>query len=124
MSVGLFDEFVSCDVIASASPIELNLTPFRQLFSASLLMEMPFWISPSPLNFEGRHRPTKEHVWSTIICYHRATNVALRLRQCYHEIPNKTNHKSAFISKQTWNRVTFCDPVTRKSSDPETQSTR
>jgi hypothetical protein len=28
------------------------------------------------------------------------------------------------VGIQTWNRVTFCDPVTRKSSDPETQSTR
>jgi len=25
---------------------------------------------------------------------------------------------------QSWNRVTFCDPVTRESSDPETQLTR
>jgi len=26
--------------------------------------------------------------------------------------------------KQRWNWVTFCDPVTRDSSDPETQLTR
>jgi len=28
------------------------------------------------------------------------------------------------ILQQTWNWVTFCDPVTRESSDPETQLTR
>ena len=27
-------------------------------------------------------------------------------------------------SVQTWNWITFCDPVTRESSDPETQLTR
>jgi len=29
-----------------------------------------------------------------------------------------------FVLRQTWNWVTFCDPVTRESSDPDTQLTR
>jgi len=44
---------------------------------------------------------------------------------------SKFYERIAFLNKsvlslvhQTWNWVTFCDPVTRESSDPETQLTR
>jgi len=44
-------------------------------------------------------------------------------RHLWVETPRLTSYQVSLVH-QRWNWVTFCDPVTRESSDPETQLTR